>query len=153
MNADRDLGMAPENLDRLLIPGARKDHGHRDGEAAGDESLERHVDAVTHAGVVGADEQIDGIGTTCLPHCAGLTEGDRRSAERERSTQQHSEIAKQSRTVLLAGTSSVPAESNLRNDLTDTQPILLRGGPDGQPLLRRRFGIVKNGDDWERFHR
>jgi hypothetical protein len=50
----------------------------------------------------------------CLPHSTGLTDGDGRGAKHERGTQQRGELAKQSRTALLAGTSSVPAWSSLR---------------------------------------
>src|SRR5262249_16389472 len=58
MNADGDVRMSLDHLYRLLIPGRREHHRYGDGKATFDESLERHVDAVTHAGVIASDDQI-----------------------------------------------------------------------------------------------
>ncbi len=57
MDADGDVGMSLQNLHRFLIPRAHEQHRHRHRHAGRDEFLHRHVDAVTHADVVGADEQ------------------------------------------------------------------------------------------------
>jgi hypothetical protein len=78
VNPDRDRGMTLENLDRLLVPGAGKDDRYRNRKAGPDESLERHVHAVAHSGVVRADEQRDLLGIARLPRCTGLTGGERR---------------------------------------------------------------------------
>src|SRR5437867_4082313 len=76
MNADGDGGMSLQNLHRFLAPGTRKHDRHGDGEAALDESLKRHVDAVAHARVIAADNQRDRVGS--------LTgKGHRRATQKE----------------------------------------------------------------------
>ena len=62
MNAHRDVGMPLEDVHGFLVPGAGKHHRDGHGEARVEQSLHAHVDAVTHADVVGADDQVDRIG-------------------------------------------------------------------------------------------
>src|SRR5438093_424305 len=110
MNADGDRGMSLQDLHSFLVPGTRKHDRHGNGEAALDESLERHVDAVAHARVIAADNQRDRVGSltgkghqratqkeghgphyttdvrgnkvTAQCHAPALLRRDRRSAER-----------------------------------------------------------------------
>ena len=51
--------MLLENRDGLLVPRRRKHYRDGNRNSAGDQFLERHVDAVAHAAVVGADDEID----------------------------------------------------------------------------------------------
>src|SRR2546428_6511600 len=76
MNADSDGGMSLQKLHRLLIPGTGEHHRHGNRQAAVDESLQRHVDAVTHARVIAADNQRHRVGS--------LTgKGHRRATQKE----------------------------------------------------------------------
>jgi len=100
VDAHGNVRVPLQHLHRFLIPGRREHHRHRDREAGFDEPLERHVDAVAHAGVVAADDQVD---WACRRGWAngrlGLTHGVRRRARRDRAGKQ-GQAEKQPRTTL-----------------------------------------------------
>src|SRR2546425_2272616 len=82
MNPHRDRGMSLQDLHGLLVPRAGKHDRHREGKSGVDESLQGHVDAVTEARVVGADDQVDRTGRSGTLRHAGLTaDGSRRAGE------------------------------------------------------------------------
>src|SRR5687767_2294430 len=78
VNAHGNRGMALEQVYRLLIPRSRKHHRHRYRKAGLDEFLEAEIYAVTHARIVGADDQVNLFGGSRMPQRVGLTSGVRR---------------------------------------------------------------------------
>src|SRR3954465_14588712 len=100
MNTTRDLGMALQQLDRLLVPGRRKHH--RDGKRHPrlHQPLERQVDAVAHPGIVAANEQICRRRWRRPARKRGLTSGVGRREESPARPQQKWDGTMQPRTVL-----------------------------------------------------
>jgi len=78
VNADSDSGMSLEHLHCLLVPGSGKHHRHRNWKPGLDEFFETHVHAVTHPGVVTADDQVDLLGIVGMFRCVGLTDSTSR---------------------------------------------------------------------------
>ena len=86
VNPHGHSGIALQDLHRLLVPGGGKHDGDGNGKAGRDESLETHVHAVTHPGVVAADDEVDRRGSSGMSRRPRLTDDIRRRGGQERAT-------------------------------------------------------------------
>src|SRR5436190_15917341 len=89
VNANGDFGMSLQDVYALLIPGRGKHHRYGNGQSRCDQSLDRHVHAVTHSCIVTADDQIGRSETGLVSRVGCLTEElARQGAQRSTRDQQ-----------------------------------------------------------------